>query len=313
VIRFASLVALLASCDVAFQLGEQKVPLPTVCGPYTQLTPVTIDPSISEPHDFSVSLDGLHALVSGPAGPVPLVPDGPDSWMIDGALQPGLASYQLLGAHESWRDPAAPPQPGDALGWYNSLSPDGHPYILDRFEFKATSWAPDASVSDLRPDPDYDAVAGNDVETFVGPGDEDIVHHVIELEIALHPPTPNRVTQLFNTLPAHTLQANNQFVTAINTADLLLTGVVLGQTRDRIVMSATHTDGTDEGLYLSHAILISQGGSGDFDDPIPFGGPKVDTPDDETEPWINQDCTKLWFRRISKDHPSDPGTIFVAE
>ena len=79
-------------------------------------------------------------------------------------------------------------------------------------------------------------------------------------------------------------------------------------TEDRSKLVFAAKTGAHADIY---AVEQSEGNT--FDDLGASVGVLVNTGNDEVEPWINADCSKLYFRQIPAEAPTDPGRIFLAE
>jgi hypothetical protein len=74
-----------------------------------------------------------------------------------------------------------------------------------------------------------------------------------------------------------------------------------------LVYSAVNAASGDVDLFASSRADRNT----DFAPGLPFDS-SIDTAMDEVEPWVNDTCSNVYFRRRMKGAPTDPGTIMVA-
>ena len=166
------------------------------------------------------------------------------------------------------------------------------------------SWAQDTNQPELSL-AGYDVYAGNVSLREGAGGPDDRVRHTVVWMVAQDPAQDsNRIAITANNPPSFTLQDKARTV-GLNSLGLGFGQAVMTDDRGKLVYSArfgTHAD----------IFAVAESDARTFDE---LGGSVtiVNTDDDEVEPWINADCSKLYFRRIPADSPNDAGRIFVAE
>lgn len=300
-------IVVVSGCDYVFSI-DKHVLAPAPCGPYETVTPVSIE-GVTEPRQFSIrETDTEHiALVvgkdsNGVTRPIPLMWSG-SVWVPDPALQ-GALDNSLAGANLS------PAEPIPVLGSYTGatqpamLAWGGTPQQLGRYFWTGTGWDQDKNQLPLT-EPEYEVRAGNVVVVAGTGGPNDRVRHTVVVELALEASLNNRVLLHANTAPSFTLSPKLSRTLPLNELVSGIGQAVLADDQAKLVYSATVAN-TDRDLYASQ-----QDGQRTFAEGGPVAG--VNTRDDEVEPWINETCSKLYFRRTPAGQPNDPGTIYVAE
>jgi hypothetical protein len=313
-VRIALVLLAASGCDAALGL-EHIEPITGACGPYNSVKPVTIN-GVSDPRGFSITPDGSLALVTGKDAadqtrPIVLKANG-DTWEPDPAMQNGLVAAMkgaLLAPPEPM--PVASTYPGEVLQPVMLLStiPSGQSKAqVGRYFWSASSnaWSLDTNEPAFSLS-GYDVFPGN-VSIKVGATNSDVdrVRHTVLWMVTQDASEgPNKIAITANTPPSFTLEDKARTV-GINSLGKRFGQAVLTDDRAKLVYSAE--SGTSRGIYA----VEQNPDSRTFDD---AGGlvAGIDDEGDEVEPWINGDCSKLYFRRIPADTPNEAGQIFVAE
>ncbi|HUS31767.1 MAG TPA: hypothetical protein VMZ53_24865 [Kofleriaceae bacterium] len=310
-----ALVLLAASgCDYAVGL-QHIVPERGACGPYASVTPVSIV-GVEEARGFSVNADGTMALVTGKdsAGqtrPIVLHLNGSD-WEpdptpnIQTGLTAGMKGAKLAPpepAPNGAKYPAGPLQPAMLL----STVPTGQNKLqVGRYYWTGTTWQQDTNQPAFSL-AGYDVYPGN-VWIRVGDANPDVdrVRHTVLWMVTQDPSEgPNKVAIMANTPNSFTLEDRARTV-GFNSLGARVGQAVMTEDRAKLVYSAL------SGIRSDIFAVAQDTESRTFDDE--GGGiSTVNTNDDEVEPWINADCSQLYFRRIPAETPNEAGQIFVAQ
>jgi hypothetical protein len=283
------------------------------CGPYSSVTTVPIA-GVEEAKGFSVSADGTMAVVTGKDAsnqtrPIVLHQNG-DTWEPDPALQAGLITG-MTGAI------LAPPEPvpngvtypGDTLmpAMLLSTVPAGQSKLqVGRYYWSGTTWQQDINQPAFSL-AGYDVYAGN-VWLRVGATSSDVdrVRHTVLWMVTQDASEgPNKVAIMANSPPGFTLEDKARTV-GINSLGLRIGQAVMTEDRSKLIYASL------SGEHNDIFVVEQDPDSRTFDE----GGASltlVDTADDEVEPWTNEDCSKLYFRRIPADAPNSAGQIYVAQ
>jgi len=271
-------VGTLSGCNLILGM-ETFDPEPTLCGPYAPPVPIELDPALVGATDFSVAADGIHGMVhatyNGLPGPTPIVFDG-QRWVAD--TRPGMQmalAMNLSGAHVGVT--------GDVYGWIDHVKRPGLTEI-DHYTFTGV-WGFDKVVisSSL-----FDVVPGNEVESDAGAGAK--VSYLVELQQPFDGTGVNTIQILAATPPAFAFQPSG-FVDPLNTVGgLNPTGGALTGDHQILVYSAI-TPGLTGSHFYETSFVHNQFMPGHL---IPSLY-AADHGDDE--PWVNADCSRIWFRR----------------
>lgn len=311
-LRFALLLLAASGCDVAVGI-EHIEPITGACGPYNTVTPVSIT-GVTDARGFSINPEGTMAVVTGkdPADqtrPIVLRLSG-ETWEPDPAMQNGLSATMkgaVLAPPEPM--PVASTYPGDVLQPVMLLStvPTGQSKAqVGRYYWSSTAWSLDTNEPAFSL-AGYDVFPGN-VSIKVGATNADVDrvrHTVLWMVTQDEDEGPNKIAVTANSPPSFTLEDKARTL-GINSLGKRFGQAVLTDDRAKLVYSAE--SGTTRGIYAVEQNPESR----TFDD---AGGlvAGIDGEGDEVEPWINGDCSKLYFRRIPADTPNEAGQIFVAE
>lgn len=111
-VRLLACALALTACDAIYGLDTVDIPN-APCGPYGAGTPLTFDPSLQSPHDFSIGSDAFHGSVvvtsSGPSTQ-PVVLGSDNTWRADatlsGALPPSPSEGRIVGDGELYETDA---------------------------------------------------------------------------------------------------------------------------------------------------------------------------------------------------------------
>jgi hypothetical protein len=172
---------------------------------------------------------------------------------------------------------------------------------VGRYYWSGTTWTVDTN-QEVFSIGGYDVFPGN-VWTRVGATNTDIdrVRHTVLWMI-----TPNKVAILANSPPSFTLEDKARTV-GFNSLGKRIGQAVMTEDRAKLVYSAL--SGTASDIFAVEQNPESR----TFDTGGGVVGGMVNTGDSEVEPWINANCSKLYFRRIPAVTPNEAGQIFVAE
>lgn len=283
--RAVALVALLVGCDQAWQLERDEPPL---CGPFAAPTQVPFHAELVDAHDFSVDSSGTRGLIYAKYTPRTANPTGVHAiklengtWRIEPARNTGVI-ISLDGGHIS--------ENNMSVGWLTRES-NGGPGVSE-YTFSMTAVPPqwggpssgflDAVRSDT-------STAGNVIVlpyTAVA-----TIRFAVTIKLSdSTDPNTMRIFQLFPNRFEWELTAQAD---PMKTSKLKVNpnGGVLTADHNKLVYSARLGTGTTSRLYASGRLR---------DEFAP--GPElriegVEGDEDLTEPWVNGDCTQLYFRR----------------
>jgi hypothetical protein len=270
------LLLALGGCDRVFGL-DREVP-PPVCGPFGPPEEVTFASQLGDAHDLSVEPGGQRGMVFASAGGwigAHAVKPGqdPNSWDLDPARdRDNLRSVNS--AHVT--------SDGAAMGWL--LGTRGH--MISMLTFSATMWS--ASTETIEQPLDSDATIGNvivlpagsvlklKVATQIVRVTEDAPGALVILE---RNPTGTTWSATQQALPFSMAKTPYDFDGAVLTADherLVYTARIGNDKKPRAFATRRSNDRFAPGVEL-----IIDG---------------VDPDSGITEPWIDEDCTELYFR-----------------
>lgn len=280
VARLVFALVALTGCQVAFGLDSLDAPAKLACGPYAAATPVAFDPALAGAHDLSVVEDGMHGAV-----------------VIDSDNLSRTVPVALDAAGTTWI-----PDPGAGTNGLSTLR--GHRIAIDRiiatdtskgnvevdvYMLSGTLWGAVAPVVDG--DAAFELYAGTERDQLTG-----------------STATYRRVTLV----KRHTSVANRSQIVVTNLdlasdptsfhEDLNRTALLNSQTD----VQPTHAEMTGDRRTIVYAAAAS-GEKSDlfvttFDDSQTAWPPgeriaELDTAGAEDEPWVNADCSRIWFRR----------------
>lgn len=311
-VRGALLLLAVSGCDLALgvkHVDEQQ----GACGPYTKLTEIPIS-GVVAPRGFSISADETMALVTGTDGagqtrPIPLRWNG-SSWEPDMSMQKGLDAsmkYANLAAAEA--TPMGMTYTGAVAPVMLVSTRVSASLEVGRYYWSGTTWTQDQNQGSFAV-AGYDVFPGNtNVRVGTG-GADDRVRSTVFWEVALNTSEGgNKIAVTANdpnNLNKFTLADKGRTI-GLNNAGLGLGQAVMTEDRSKLVFA------TKTGAHADIYAVEQSAEAHTFDDVGAGVGPLVNTGNDEVEPWINEDCSKLYFRQIPAEAPTDPGRIYVAE
>ena len=278
------LLLALGGCDRVFGL-DREMP-PPVCGPFGPPEEVFFHPALVDARDLSVEPDGMRGMVYANLGNPPTAPwrgphavmkDGNGVWVQDPARdRPVLNSFD--GAHVT--------RTGGAIAWIDM--PRG--VMVNLLSF-STAWGQQAEVIEM--ETDRDVHIGNVIDLAVGPGL--LQRFAVEIrqpigsiatgEIRIIQRVPTSTTWMLTeqASPLNTASPPLDVNGGVMTADheiLLYTARVGSQKMSRAFATRRERD-----MYNPGVELIIDG---------------VESDSGITEPWINANCTQLYFRNADK-------------
>ena len=284
-VRAVSIVVLAGAasgCDVLFDTPFYD-PAEQLCGPYNHPTPIAFDAALGQPTDFSVAADGLHGLVFATyhsiTGPTPILYDAPSStWLPDDTrLANSILAKTLSGGHMGTT--------GDVFGWIDhNKNPLGMSVAI-HYAY-VTTWG--AVVPNVAESTVLELVTGNEVETDAGSNAK--TRYVVELAQDFEVSMPKRL-EILAAAPASEVFKPSGFVDPINNAALIQpTGAALSGDHSKLVYTAFVNGSSDGHIYVSpfEKFQFAPG------DPI---GSLAELGKTDDQPWINGDCSQIWFRR----------------
>jgi hypothetical protein len=276
------LLVLCSGCDLVIPLTE---PEPVACGPYATIAPVPFDLGLVGPKQFSISYDGIHGMVHAKVqtsptttytGPVPIVFDEVAGvWKQDRVSN--MNDLMLTGGHMLGD--------GSVFGWRDRSTQLGPPR-LTRFTFTSGAWGtPGGEVLDS--DVSRNFRPGNEI---VLPIDNGELRFFVEIKVDYNGVERGQIVirQKF---------ADDDWVMtgqAEKIADLITidpSAAVMTAQHDKLVYAA-RVDGGKSRIYA--ALRNRQQDKFEIGRAIDL---EVDDDLDDTEPWIAQDCSTLYFRR----------------
>ncbi len=270
------LLLALGGCDLVF--GLERNPDPPVCGPFRAPEEVPLV-GLDGAHDFSVDSTGtvgmVHVNVGAWTGPHAIKKDANGMWVRDMPRDmPQLD--RLTGAHMMAN--------GTAFGWIDR--PSGP--MLNQYTFASTKWNLVAGEV-VESSADRDAHAGNEIELPIG------TNVVQKFLVELRPPIDDGFTDLriLQRTPASTFWQVTGQAEPLRSAKPTINpnGGVLTADHEILVYSAQIGNQNEYRLFASRRTR----------DEFPIGVELIieNTPSatDFSEPWINADCTTLYFRQ----------------
>jgi hypothetical protein len=279
------LLLALGGCDRVFGL-DREMP-PPVCGPFGPPEEVAFDPALVDVHDLSVEPDGMRGFVYANLGNLSATPptgawrgphavkkDGNGMWIQDTVRdRPVLDSFD--GGHVT--------RTGGLIGWIDM--PRG--VMVNLLLFSGTAWGQQTEV--IEKETDRDVHIGNVIDLAVGPNLQQRFAVEIrqpigtittgEIRIIQRIPTDSTWMLTPQTDPLNATTPALDATGGVMTADheiLLYTARVGSQKMSRAFATRRDRDRYNPGVEL-----IIDG---------------VESDSGITEPWINADCTQLYFR-----------------
>jgi len=300
VLRVVLLLLAVSGCDRVF-LEE---PAPPICGPYGEPRPLAFVPELVEPHGFSVRRDGslgaVTARVAGVTGVyvVEERPPGSGAWgLASPARNVGLPRGALAGGTIAELDLAGQ---DELYAWTGT--PDRTE--VQGYRFAGTSWG-GTNVPLLR-NAEFDITVGNVVEVVevvegvlvaqrkrgvltLAPADGGKSLLVFADQVA--PYVDAGAERTWDDIPERTRPLNED--ASVHPSRGVLTQDLA------ILVYAARVDGGDSELYASR-----------IDDVEKTWRPgqrllDVSTAGDEVEPWIDGDCSTLYFHRDGVTYRAD--------
>jgi hypothetical protein len=267
-LRLAVVCAMLCGCNVVF--GVDRVE-PAVCGPYAVVDQLAFDPKMLHVREISFDADGKQAMAwadyNGTTGPNALMSvDG--VWVRDDARSLGLET--LGGARLQ-------PDGRHAFGWTGAS--------IDEYQFSdAVGW--NALVGVIDTGTLDDKVAGNAIELDIGAG---ALRLLVETRIHV---TGGSEIVLRSRLPSDDSWQDTRYLDAFVSATPTITpGVgLLTADGERFVYAAQV--GRDP---ISHLYATPKNADPSFSPGVRLDIDGVDEGVALTDPWINADCSQLWF------------------
>jgi hypothetical protein len=273
---------LVSGCDLVIPLTE---PVEAACGPYKHVERVLFEDALVDAHDFSVAYDGTTAMVVSRVknggsivfmGPVPITQGTDGVWVQDNRLQ-NMRDYNLTGGHMLGM--------GTFFGWKDYSMQLGLPRLA-RYTFVNAKWS-----EAITPELDVDSSKN------YRPGNE-IVLPLEGQELRLFPIVKESYDgtgrrQIFvrqkygNTNWGPTAQTDKiSMASDINPSAVVMTA------NHKILIYAASVKERKQRIYASvrdpNTDAYAPGIELDLD-------AKDDL--DDTEPWIREDCSELYFRR----------------
>lgn len=285
-LRFVALAVMLVGCDLAWQL-ERDLP-PPVCGPFSAPEPVPFHAELVEPRDFSVDSSGTRGLIyaqyprtTRPTG-VHAIKLVDDEWRADPARDNG-AITSLDGAHIA--------EDNFAIGWLIEEGVD-RPEIRE-YEFFPGPGAWNQGTSGLVDPLQGQTSTGGNLIVLPYAGVATIRFMVtILMSERVGDPNTMRIFQLFPNETQWELTAQADPLKT-SKAKISPSGGVMTADHNKLVYAAKIGNDTLAPSRLYGSVRIAN--EYEEGDPLIIEG--VDGDDDLTEPWINADCSKLYFRK----------------
>jgi hypothetical protein len=274
---------LVSGCDYVVGIDELGSASPSACGPYGVPVPVVFDAALAGAHDFSVADDGLSGAVVIDSDNIPstkpITPGGTLGWALDPAFT-GSSTLDRLRGHRI--------EAGRVL----ATSIDTSHHQVDEYTFQGIAWQGALLLSDSN----FELYAGNARDDDAGSATRLVAvrrrttsaHNEIAIfnrDLATDPTgayhedpdSPRTLNQVSTQQPTH----------AVLTADR------------RTIVYASSLGSNEPDLYVTT-----------YDDALPGWGPgepirSLNTAGAEDEPWVNGDCSRIWFRR--------DGVVYEAE
>lgn len=277
------LVLALGGCDRVFGLArDMGTP---VCGPFG--TPIAVDfaPALGAVNDFSVDTTGTYAMVyanlangstAAWRGPHALVKDSNGTWIQDAARdKPVLSS--LDGAHLTGTG-------AGAVGWIDS--PRG--VMANVLSFVNGSWT--TVVGDVvEKEIDKDVHLGNVIDLPVAPGL--VQRFAVELRLSFDRASPGEL-RIIQRIPtdASWMVTGQAAPLGAATPALDFNGGVMTADHEILVYTATVEKEKHSRAFASRRTRDTFGPGVE----LLIDGVRGDA--SITEPWINADCTQLYYR-----------------
>jgi len=285
VLRGLVLLIALGGCDLA--LGLTRDDLPPVCGPFARPSEVVFDTStLSEVRDFSVDPTGVFGMVYANASIATGAWRGPHAVKLAGTVwtQDLARDKAILSSFDGGHVISGT----EAIAWIDSARSN---VMVNLLTFAGMAWSQNATDV-VDPMPSGDSHIGNVITLPGGAGTT--IRFAPEIAINPDPSAVNEIRILQRTPASKTWAPTMEprYLTAakqpinpsagVLTADheiLVYTGKIAAQRNNR--MFASRRDHSEDAYFPGVEVII---------DGVP-------TASDLTEPWINADCSQLYFRR----------------
>ena len=276
-------VLALAGCDRVF--GLERDMEPPVCGPFGPPEPVTFAQELGAVNDLSVDATGNRGMVyanlgngvtTAWRGPHAVMRNGEGTWVQDKVRdKPVLNS--LDGAHIT-------ADGNGAMSWIES--PRG--VMANVLTFAGGAWSTVAQDVVER-ETDKDVHIGNVIDLPVGPGL--IQRFAVEIRLPFDRLSPGEL-RIIQRIPTDSFWMVTGQATPLNTATprLDLNGGVMTADHDILVYTAVVGKEKRSRIFASRRIRDT------YHPGVELIIDGVDNDASITEPWINADCTQLYYR-----------------
>lgn len=278
VARLLFTLVALGGCQVVFGLDQVQPPPKLACGPYAKPTPVMFDPTLVGAHDLSVLDDEMHGAVVIDADnlsrTVPVALDTTGTWIPEVGIATGGLS--TLRGHRTAVDRilATDTSKGNAQ--------------IDVYTLSGAAWSAISPTVDG--DSNYELYAGNERDVVSG-----TVQVYRRVTLVKRRTSTNRsqivVTNLDMAVDSTSFHEDVNRTALLNAqTDIQPTHAEMTDDRRTIVYAAAATGETSDVFVTT------------FDDaqmawPAGERIGTLNTSGIEDEPWINADCSRIWFRR----------------
>jgi hypothetical protein len=296
VLRVAALLLVASGCDVAFPLEAPPI---TACGIYAEPVAVEFDPSLQNLSQFSVDGSGTHGLVhamnaaTNREGLTPIVKMG-EVWIFDLKLEMGL---ELLETQTNAGVKVANlTAKGELFGGQQSAASSDLEVYHYKPDVPGTGWlaVENEAVSSragqsTTPGGEIEVLDPNIMKLFRS---IPVVHQDVPtlrrtIEIAFSHPVDNPFSWVDQT------QAGASVTAEINAVHEPTQGALARSPREggplALVYAATPIGKTGSDLF------VSEKHNGTY--PIGIRLAELSTSADEVEPFVNEDCSAIYFRR----------------
>jgi hypothetical protein len=273
-------------CDRAF--GLVRDPDPPICGPYGVPEAVPFSPGLlaAGVHDFSVDATGQIGMATAnlPATPLPMW-RGPHAIKLDDTgvwiqdlARDKLPLNNLQGGHIEYD--------GRAVGWTDVPNA-----TLREYTFSTTAMAWAQSMDPIENTLTVSAHVGNTIATPDG-----ILRNLVEILIPDRLPFENtlQIYEKFGGMPWELTAQGNPLRTA--KPALNITGAALTMAHDRIVYTA-NVGGEDDNGTPVYRIFAGMRIRDQYEPGVELVIDGIESPVGISEPWIDADCTTLYFRQ----------------
>ena len=276
-------VLALGGCDRAFGLDRDT--LPAVCGPFGAPEEVLFAPELGAVNDLSVDATGERGMVyanigngtTGPwRGPHAVMKDATGMWIQD-KLRDKPILDSLDGAHIA----------ADATGgmsWIDS----SRGVMANVLTFAGGAWST-VSQDVVERETDKDVRIGNVIDLPAGPGL--IQRFAVEIRLSFDRLSPGEI-RIIQRIPTDSIWMVTEQATPLNAANPPLdhNGGVMTADHDILVYTATVGKEKHSRAFASRRVRDT------YKTGVELVIDGVDDDASITEPWINADCTQLYYR-----------------